>query len=129
MLFRARSLAALLLLLIAFAAPPAFAQVDFDDAFPHLPDFDRPVGLQRAPGSERLFVIEQPGLIVSFEDEPGVSAVDTLLDLRDVAVLYDGVLPAGDHTFPLTDDLAPGTYYVRLTGLGSNVSVPVMRLR
>lgn len=71
-------------LLILLAWPAAYAQVTFDDAFPDLPDLDRPVDLQRAPGSDRLFVVQQPGLIVSFEDDEAVSVMDTLLDLRDV---------------------------------------------
>lgn len=79
-----RLLVFVLPLLLALGGPDARAQVTFDDAFPLLPDFDRPVDIQRAPGSDRLFVVQQSGLVVSFVDAEAVSAVDTLLDLRAV---------------------------------------------
>ena len=77
-------LLAFFLLFLLLGGPDARAQVTFDDAFPLLPDFERPVDIQRAPGSDRLFVVQQSGLVVSFEDEEAVSEVDTLLDLRAV---------------------------------------------
>jgi len=52
-------------------------------AFPHL-TFDRPVDLQ-APddGTNRVFVVEQPGLIRAFENRFDVTEAPAFIDIRD----------------------------------------------
>ena len=73
-----------LLLVLAAGSPAAEAQqVRFADAFPNLPDFDRPIDLQMSPDGERWFVVEQGGVISSFPDDAAVSERDTVLDLQD----------------------------------------------
>ena len=73
-----------LLLVLAAGSPAAEAQqVRFADAFPNLPDFDRPIDLQMSPDGERWFVVEQGGVISSFPDDTAVSERETVLDLRD----------------------------------------------
>jgi putative heme-binding domain-containing protein len=49
-------------------------------AFPKL-KFDHPVLLAHAPGSDRLFIGEQAGMLYSFADKPDAKA-DLLIDLR-----------------------------------------------
>ncbi|MDZ7269045.1 MAG: PQQ-dependent sugar dehydrogenase [candidate division KSB1 bacterium] len=63
-------------------APPLWAQYELEIAFPNL-IFTRPVDLQHAgDGSNRLFVVEQAGVIRVFPHTPGVAAADTFLDIR-----------------------------------------------
>src|SRR5437016_3515911 len=57
--------------------PPPFKVVR---AFPNL-KFDRPLLLARCPGSDRLFVGEQAGVIYSFRDAPEAKA-ELFCDLR-----------------------------------------------
>ncbi len=74
-----------LALLSALLLPAAYAQpVAVEPAFPALPLFQIPVGLETAPGETRLFVVDKVGVLLSFENDPAVSRVDTLIDLRDV---------------------------------------------
>ncbi|HET6569204.1 MAG TPA: PQQ-dependent sugar dehydrogenase [Rhodothermales bacterium] len=52
--------------------------------------FNRPVDLQHTPDqSNRLFVIEQPGIIRVFENRPDVQSAPVFLDIRD-RVLSEG---------------------------------------
>ena len=62
------------------APRPAYAVVD---AFPRL-TFKRPVDLQSPrDGSHRLFVVEQDGVIQSFENRPDVKVAGVFLDIRE----------------------------------------------
>ena len=61
------------------------AQFDFElePAFPDL-RFTRPVDLQHAgDGSDRLFVVEQAGVIRVFDNDPAATAASVFLDIRD----------------------------------------------
>lgn len=53
-----------------------------EHAFPSL-EFDRPVVLTNAPGTDRLFLAEQGGKIVSFPDDPNCETTDLVVDLRE----------------------------------------------
>lgn len=56
-----------------------------EQAFPAL-KFNRCLDLTKAPGSDRLFVVEQGGKIFSFRNTPDVKAADLVVDLaKDVA--------------------------------------------
>ena len=57
--------------------PPPFA---IARAFPNL-KFDQPVLLARCPGSDRLFVAEQAGVVYSFRNQPQAKA-ELFFDLR-----------------------------------------------
>src|SRR3981081_1391472 len=57
--------------------PPPFKVVG---AFPHL-KFEHPLLIARPPGSDRLFVGEQAGVLYSFIDKPDAKA-DLFFDLR-----------------------------------------------
>src|SRR5215203_3452742 len=70
-------------------APPPYRT---ERAFPKL-KFDQPVTITRAPGSERLFVAELRGKIVSFPDDQGCEKPDPFLDL--------GAIPGHWRTYGL----------------------------
>jgi glucose/arabinose dehydrogenase len=62
---------------------PVLEDVRLEQAFPNL-TFERPVDLQHAgDGTERLFVLEQAGVIRVFSDEPSVTRTETFLDIRE----------------------------------------------
>lgn len=52
-----------------------------EPAFPAL-KFEQPLDLSAAPGTERLFVAEQAGRILSFENRQDVSQADLVVDLK-----------------------------------------------
>lgn len=60
--------------------PPPF---QVEPAFPHL-KFNRPLAITGAPGSRRLFVVEQAGKIYSFPDDSNISQADEVVDLKAV---------------------------------------------
>ena len=63
----------------------AIAQITFESAFPNI-TFSWPVEMQHAnDGSNRLFVVEQAGIIKVFPNDPNVSSgqVSTFLDITD----------------------------------------------
>jgi glucose/arabinose dehydrogenase len=61
----------------------SFAQVNIVDAFPEL-NFTSPVELQHAgDGTNRLFLVEQEGIIRVFENSSTVSEYKIFLDIRD----------------------------------------------
>ncbi len=67
-------------------------QVSFENAFPNL-TFNFPVEIQNAnDGSDRLFVIEQPGRLKVFPNDPSAtnSDVETVLDLTGVVRYSSG---------------------------------------
>ena len=64
-------------------APPAFRSLNIEPAFPRL-EFRGLTNLVQPPGGDdRLFVTEQPGRVLAFANDPEVSKVDVVLDLRD----------------------------------------------
>ena len=60
-----------------------FAQYEVIKAFPNL-TFENPVDLQ-APGdgSNRIFIVEQTGIIKSFQNNPEITSSKIFLDIRD----------------------------------------------
>src|SRR5260370_14811551 len=70
-------------------APPPFKVVR---AFPNL-KFEHPLLIARPPGSDRLFVGEQAGVLYSFPDKPDAKA-DLFFDLRK-EIKTIGLLPEG----------------------------------
>lgn len=58
-------------------------QFQLESAFPHL-RFTRPVDLQHpGDGTDRVFVVEQPGVIKVFENTAAVSTAKVFLDIQD----------------------------------------------
>ena len=64
------------------ATLPAFRPLNAEPAFPNL-EFQGLTNLVQPPGGDdRLFVTEQPGRVLAFANDPEVSEVDVVLDLR-----------------------------------------------
>jgi glucose/arabinose dehydrogenase len=62
----------------------SFAQYQLKQAFPNLPNFSSPVDLQNADDcTNRLFVVEQGGIIKVFENRADVSNVKIFLNITD----------------------------------------------
>ena len=69
-------------LLLALAVAPARAQLELQPALPNL-TFQQMTDLQAAPGgTDRLFVVEQPGRIRVVANDPSASTKPTFLDIR-----------------------------------------------
>ena len=67
--------------------PPPYR---IERVFPKL-QFERPVLLTTAPGSDRLFVAGQRGRLFSFRNDPECDAADVFLDLREeITTLEEG---------------------------------------
>lgn len=70
--------------LLAVIAWSANAQYIAKQAFPNLPNFALPLGIENAKdGTNRLFVVEQKGKIYVFENSPSVSTRKLFIDLAD----------------------------------------------
>ncbi len=70
-------------------APPQEFKFEVEVAFPNL-SFNRPVGIYHAvDGADRLFVLEQEGLIYVFENLENVTAANIFVDISD-RVLFGG---------------------------------------
>ena len=83
-----------LLLLVSTLLSPygASAQsgISYENAFPNL-TFDLPVELQNAgDGTNRLFVLEQPGRIRVFANDPAATSAATFLDISDIVSFSSG---------------------------------------
>jgi uncharacterized repeat protein (TIGR03806 family) len=66
-------------------SPPVSQAMTPVEAFPSLPSFTHPVFVTAAPdGSNRLFVIEQPGVIRVFQNDPAASSTSVFLDIQDL---------------------------------------------
>lgn len=57
-------------------------RIEITEAFPRLPDIERPVAMVEVPGERRMLVASQDGLIVSFEKDPEAAELATVLDMR-----------------------------------------------
>ncbi len=79
----------LILLFAGGTSPEVKAQLRIVNAFPEL-NFDAPVDIQTAnDGTNRMFVVEQRGVISVFQNDSNVTAKATFLDISD-KVLYGG---------------------------------------
>jgi len=75
----------IILLIILLVLSKSVAQVTYESAFPNI-DFEFPVELQSSmDGTNRMFVVEQPGTIKVFPIDPNVleTNVNTFLDISD----------------------------------------------
>ncbi len=72
------------LCILAGFVSTADAQFELKHAFPKLPFLYWPVDIQNAgDGSNRLFVIEEDGVINVFRNDPNVSTMSVFLDIKD----------------------------------------------
>jgi glucose/arabinose dehydrogenase len=70
----------------------SFSQITYEDAFPNI-DFDFAVEIQSPDdGSDRLFVVEQSGLIKAFPRDPNVTTIEvsTFLDITSIVSFSSG---------------------------------------
>lgn len=92
------------------------------DAFPNL-TFKRPVDLQHSPdNTNRIFVLEQEGVITVFPNDKNVSSKTTFLDIRervDDAGNEEGLLGLAFHP----DYKTNGYFYVNYTASNPNRTV------
>src|SRR5664280_1017165 len=73
----------LLLMILAVFYSCGLAQLQLQEAFPNLL-FTNPVDLQYAnDGTDRLFVVEQNGIIKLFQNSSSASSVKVFLDITD----------------------------------------------
>ncbi|MGB3800277.1 MAG: PQQ-dependent sugar dehydrogenase, partial [Lewinella sp.] len=83
----------LILWLIGVFSPQvadAQSDISYENAFPNL-TFDLPVEIQHAgDGTNRLFVLEQPGRIKVFPNDREATSVETFLDLTDIVSFSSG---------------------------------------
>jgi glucose/arabinose dehydrogenase len=89
-----------LTLTLAALGRPAAAQVQYEVAFPNL-SFSFPVDVRHAgDGSDRIFVVEQGGLILVFPNNPAVTSATVFLDISsqlDVTGTEEGLLGMAFH--------------------------------
>lgn len=122
-----KKLAFALLLASASLSFRANAQYSLVDAYPNLPNFSNAVEIVKAnDGTNRLFVVQQRGLIYVFEDSPAVSQRKVFLDLSSV------VSQSGSETGLLGMALHPNfaqnrTFFVHYT-TGSPLRTEVARV-
>lgn len=102
---------------LALVIQPVSAQIELQQAFPAL-TFTRPVDLQHAgDGTNRLFVVEQRGVISVFENDPGAASKTTFLDIQDRvddSSNEEGLLGLAFHP----DYENNGYFYVNYTATG-----------
>ena len=107
---------------LIFIISIAHAQFDLELAFPHL-NFTRPVDLQNAgDGSDRIFVVEQRGLIHVFENDSSILSTDIFIDLQDTvndAGSEEGLLGLAFHP----NYKQNGYFYVNYTDTSPRRSV------
>jgi len=76
-----RGRALLALALFAITAAPSIGQIEIEPAFPNL-SFTRPVDLQHpGDGTDRIFVVEQAGIIKVFGNTTSASSASVFLDI------------------------------------------------
>jgi glucose/arabinose dehydrogenase len=100
----------------------AYSQIELQNAFPSL-SFNRPVDLQHAgDGTNRLFVVEQEGRILVFENRSTVASTDLFLDIRNrvnSSGNEEGLLGLAFHPSYSTN----GYFYVNYTASSPRRSV------
>lgn len=106
-----------MLLGITIIFQPMAAQIELQQAFPAL-SFTRPVDLQHAgDGTNRIFVVEQRGIISVFENDPAVASKTVFLDIEervDDSSNEEGLLGLAFHP----DYENNGYFYVNYTATG-----------
>lgn len=106
-----------LVLALASLCQPVSGQIELQQAFPAL-SFTRPVDLQHpGDGTNRLFVVEQRGVISVFENDPAAASKTTFLDIQervDDSSNEEGLLGLAFHP----DYENNGYFYVNYTATG-----------
>src|SRR3989339_1908631 len=112
----------LILISVILTSSYSLGQYQLQDAFPDLPAFSSPVDFQNAGDcKDRVFVVEQPGIIKVFENKSDISATKTFLNITD-RVTSGGELGLLGLTFH-PDYEHNGYFYVYYTAPSSLRSV------
>ena len=110
--------------LLLFAAS-AQAQLSAEVAFPNL-SFDSPVGLEYDPAEpSRLYVVEQPGVIRVFENDPETASAGVFLDIADR--VNDGPDEAGLLGLAFHPEYADNGYFYVSYTTGSSLRSRIAR--
>ncbi len=120
-----RGRALFIIFLLIIACSKNFSQVVLTDAFPNL-TFASPVDLQHpGDGTNRLFVVEQPGIIKVFENSPSITAHKDFLDIRDRVQMGGemGLLGLAFHP----DYINNGYFYVNYTTMSPDRQTIISR--
>ena len=113
----------LLILILLISESNLYAQAySVVNAFPNL-SFNNPVGIYHA-GDNRLFVLEQPGTIKVFNNDPSTTSVQTFLNItsivdQDPGYTEEGLLGLAFH--PNFNE--NGYFYVNYTDYGPKRNV------
>jgi uncharacterized repeat protein (TIGR03806 family) len=109
---------------VAPEPPPSAGQATLTRVFTSLPPLGQATAIAQAPGDpDHWYILDQNGRIYRFDDDPGVSALSMILDIRgEVLALGDpgaasneqGLLGIAFHP----DFQANGFIYVAYTGAG-----------
>lgn len=111
-----------LLIIISFSS---YAQLELQNAFPNLA-FEKPVDLQSSKDStNRLFVVEQRGVIKVFENSPSASVSKVFLDISSKVVSGGelGLLGLAFHP----DYKNNGYFYINYTTSPSDIKSRISR--
>ena len=69
---------------VAPSVTNSLTELDVEKAFPNLPELERMVNFaDPGDGSNRLFVLLQPGQVVTFLNNPDAESVETFLDIEE----------------------------------------------
>ncbi len=108
-----RKIVLLFAVILIFTGKNTIAQFTLQQAFPNL-TFSSPVDLQYAPdGTDRIFVVEQSGIIKVFENNGGTTTYKTFLNITDRVISggETGLLGLAFHP----DYASNGYFYVDYT--------------
>lgn len=100
------------ILIIQISCFNTIAQITYEPAFPNI-DFEFPVEIQPSvDGSDRMFVVEQPGVIKVFPNDPNVvpANVGTFLDITG-PVYYSGGQELGLLGLAFHPDFSSNGYF------------------
>ncbi len=100
------------------------AEYTVENAFPNL-SFTDPVGIYHADDdTERLFVIEQPGTIKVFSNDPSTTSVQTFLNITSIVEQDPGYTEEGLLGLAFHPDFSEnGYFYVNYTDYGPKRNV------
>ena len=100
------------------------AEYDIEVAFPNL-TFDDPVGIYHAgDGTDRLFVLEQPGRILVFNNDYSTNNAEVFLDIRSIVDQGNGYTEEGLLGLAFHPNYSEnGYFYVNYTRYGPRRNV------
>jgi len=98
---------------------PSTPDIQLATPYPSLPTLNQPVAMYMAPGdSSTWYVVQQPGQVVRFDNDPAVNTLSTFIDISG-RVTYggeQGLLGMAFHP----DYANNGFVYLSYTGQGAN---------